>query len=100
MSKHTPGPWEAGPNPRGICSNEYVVRPAGEFPHGAWVADCGMGDDESIANAHLIAAAPEMLEALKSALGWMVQDSDDYRRVVAVIAKAENRKYENERNRK
>ncbi len=64
MAQHTPGPWEAGRNPKGVCSNEWVVRPRGEFPHGAWVADCGYSD-EGIANAHLIAAAPDLLGALK-----------------------------------
>lgn len=65
--KHTPGPWESGLNPKGGYSNGVVVRPAGEFPHGLWIADCGCdADDERIANAKLIAAAPEMLLALKT----------------------------------
>ena len=58
MSKHTPGPW----------------RQAGEDIFGAndwWVAvatrDCtSKGSDEPEANARLIAAAPELLEALQS----------------------------------
>lgn len=67
---HTPGPWEAGTNPKynpdRNPSNFYVVRPKGEFPHGGWIADCGYPyDEEREANAYLIAAAPELLEALE-----------------------------------
>jgi hypothetical protein len=66
MRKFTPGPWEAGSNPKGIGSNDWVVRPRGEFPHGEWIADVGYGstDPERRANARLIAAAPEMCDAL------------------------------------
>jgi hypothetical protein len=71
MADFTPGPWEAGPNPHGLYSNDWVVRPAGEFPHGEWIADVGAGTTNPIrrANARLIAAAPEMYEALKAAKG-------------------------------
>jgi hypothetical protein len=82
--KHTPGPWEAGVNIKAEehASNELVVRPKGEFPHGAWIADCGRSNDkEQRANACLIAAAPEILSALKMAMLWLRGDkyrfSDD-----------------------
>ena len=66
-AKHTPGPWEFGPSHSSTgLAGQLVVRPAGEFPHGEWVADVGsMYDDHRVANARLIAAAPELLEALK-----------------------------------
>jgi hypothetical protein len=52
MSKHTPGPWTAE---HGSDDYFYVATEDGvSFPR-----------DEQKANAHLIAAAPEMLEALK-----------------------------------
>lgn len=44
-TKFTKGPWEAGDNRRGLFSNEVVVRPQGQFPHGAWIADCGSRSD-------------------------------------------------------
>jgi len=67
-AKHTPGPWEFGINPRGGYSNGVVVRPAGEFPHGLWIADCGCEyDEERQANARLISAAPELLELIERA---------------------------------
>ena len=66
-AKHTPGPWEFGPNHSSTgLAGQLVVRPAGEFPHGEWVADVGsMYDDHREANARLIAAAPELLAALQ-----------------------------------
>jgi hypothetical protein len=65
MSKHTPGPWQVGdeleglwvytdPNQNVIC--DVVGR---NDPH--------IMTDEDYANAHLIAAAPEMLDALSVA---------------------------------
>ena len=68
MSKHTPGPWETG------CRRTQVeVRPEGwNVP--MCVADCHPlnyppdSEQERVANARLIAAAPELLEACKSAL--------------------------------
>jgi len=67
-AKHTPGPWEFGINPRGGYSNGVVVRPAGEFPHGLWIADCGCEyDEERQANARLMASSPELLAACEKA---------------------------------
>ena len=64
MSKHTPGPWFPQKHEEG-----YGVR---FTPHGGssswWVADVigsqpdGFSDE---ANAHLISAAPDLLEALE-----------------------------------
>lgn len=65
MSKHTPGPW------RDSFDGGYYVETAHDIP-----GDCGLvcavtvfaipGRD--LANARLIAAAPELLEALESVL--------------------------------
>lgn len=43
------------------------------------------------ANAHLIAAAPELLEALKEMVSWCIWNTDYYHRALAAIAKAEGR---------
>ena len=59
-SKHTPGPWRVG-----------VTSDAGEvdvIAEGGWfvaVACDSAGDGDTEANANLIAAAPDMLEALE-----------------------------------
>lgn len=61
MSKHTPAPWRvvrANPSP---TSGEWMI--AGAVPGFlAEVRDCGSGD--VAANARLIAAAPDLLNAL------------------------------------
>lgn len=94
MNKHTAGPWESGLNQKGGYSNSVVVRPAGEFPHGLWIADCGNdADGERIANARLIAAAPDMLDALKGILsnpGGRCS-ADQWQAGLRAIAKAEGR---------
>lgn len=69
---HTPGPWQFTANMYGISNKRVygVEDKNGPFPEG--VANCGFGV-WSEANAHLIAAAPEMLEALK----LLAQEVDD-----------------------
>lgn len=55
--KHTQGPWRFG-NDKGYCVKDA---------HGRMVANCHTFDQidrERYANAHLIAAAPDLLEAL------------------------------------
>lgn len=83
--EHTPGPWEYGRNEyaikQGTLSNRIVVRPAGQFPHGDWIADCGSDSNaEQVANARLIAAAPDLLACLKDAIGrleeWIGTDCE------------------------
>lgn len=70
MSKHTPGPWEVGQQRRfEELTPRWIIRPEGEFPHGLWIADGGwIGHEETEANARLIAAAPDLLAALKEAV--------------------------------
>jgi hypothetical protein len=95
--KHTPGPWtinglgiEGPEDDRGL--SEYIAHVSN---------DC----DASEANSHLIAAAPELLEALKLARAAFRGTNDDgsYRgdgiiftddardQIEAVIAKAEGK---------
>jgi hypothetical protein len=65
MSKHTPGPWRYR---KGDEWSHSVVTDHGTLPDGsenAWtVATLNKNRDEHEANAKLIAAAPELLEAL------------------------------------
>lgn len=68
--KHTPGPWKVSPllsaseNHRGF----HIISPDG------WrLAQVQPYDEDGVqggANAQLIAAAPELLEALEAALAW------------------------------
>lgn len=62
MSAHTPGPWHvtAGPYPREIRADDG--------PFIASVYDVAVTYGERNANARVLAAAPELLEALKAML--------------------------------
>jgi hypothetical protein len=88
MSKHTPGPWEVTKDNLGVCVGLNVflhpeeprrmteeecekeeIDPCDDYS----IADCSGGilarpSEECEANARLIAAAPELLEACKEAL--------------------------------
>lgn len=69
--KHTPGPWRYCKTNGSPTHGEHVI--AGAKPgYLAEVRDCGSGDVG--ANARLIAAAPDLLEALKGVLA-IVSDS-------------------------
>ena len=58
MSAHTPGPWTVGGDTQFM--NQVEIWPA---------IGCAYGvGPEVIANAHLIAAAPDLLDALESAV--------------------------------
>lgn len=98
MGKHTPAPWGS----RAEESGNYEVKDEA----GVWVARVhfrnGPADETARANAALIAAAPELLEAAKEALEELeahfggAVDQDELEasllgRVRAAIAKAEAR---------
>lgn len=87
MSGPTPGPWAYRPT-----NNGHMV--AGAKPgYLAEVRDCGSGCVK--ANARLIAAAPELLEALRDVIGWVPgaiwhtgEPTESVNRARAAIAKA------------
>lgn len=88
-SKHTPGPWlAAGPT---IWAPPNNAAPAGyALAHVLNPYSGAVGSADRVdANAALLAAAPELLEALKMALLWV--DGDTKNIVRAAIAKAEGR---------
>src|SRR3990167_8026725 len=65
--KHTAGPWEA--RPANLNIKDPLFYRADVIGGGIRVAHVvGVGEDCANANARLIAAAPEMLEALKEAV--------------------------------
>ena len=77
MRKHTPGPWK-------VHHSGNVLMPDGEvtaLPH----------TENRLANARLIAAAPEMLEVLREILFRSNLRSEDEwieRKAIAAISKA------------
>ena len=65
--KFTPGPWEAGQgHPTVIYWKCVPIAYACDGKHRDWVAANPLGEERAKANARLIAAAPELLEALES----------------------------------
>lgn len=96
MSTHTPGPWKVHPYRNGKIGPYNMAIDVG--PAGRMVAQiCGefekpVAGDEAEANARLIAAAPDLLTALKALViatdghPGSVRQRDEAR---AAIAKAE-----------
>jgi len=103
MGKHTPGPWECGDEIKGESPLMVYCNDA----TGQRIADCTNdltfhSREEKRANACLIAAAPEMLEALepfKHYEDWPERAAHEmtgvrlsfgeFRKILAAIAKAE-----------
>lgn len=76
MSKHTPGPWvRSGNNIKSRTDNCVVIRiPAQTARYGAeWEIE------RRDADAHLIAAAPELLEALEEIVKEYCENPDNGR---------------------
>ena len=85
--KHTPGPWEA-------CGKAVHAETGREIVFGSHNTRSG-SDEEQRANARLIAAAPELLEALGLIVAQVKAGGHIYashlERAEAAIAKAEGR---------
>jgi len=105
-TKHTPGPWRVYHGTRGTIieadggacddGSPLGILCPGTGGARSWthtIAELGWsGIAEWEANACLIAAAPDMLEALKMAQLWLDYDGRyDMQKINAAIAKAEGR---------
>lgn len=62
MSKHTPGPWNIEP----YGNNRQLV--IGVYPNDSLAAE--VEGPNRVADAHLIAAAPDLLALLQQHLDW------------------------------
>ncbi len=90
-ASHTPGPWVPCP---GLAGSRFRIETMRVNNDCEPVAECKGPDRE--ANARLIAAAPELLEALEEAATWMDDDKGGdlphtdpmMRRIYSAIAKA------------
>ena len=88
MSKHTKGPWDR------IIADGYTVRHpqiysgTGPVANATWLGDGRL--EELNANASLIAAAPDLLEALEALLDYEngIQKAKAEQMAMAAIAKA------------
>jgi len=98
-AKHTPGPWQSIIDDTGgqwsgwpLCitaeneDDKPVVRTGGQWPY-EW--DAATSQREAVANARLIASAPDLLKQLQSVLacleitGESVGDMDAIRAAIA-----------------
>jgi hypothetical protein len=93
-TKHTPGPWVVRGEAKysGFGVNDANGKSVASFP-----STMTRGDGEKSANAALIAAAPDMLAALRDALPLLKghqespEKAERYQNALAAIAKAEGR---------
>lgn len=69
MTKHTPGPWK--PWMTGFDNQSFAIGPNGKTPIAKTL---GGNKETNEANARLIAAAPDLLEALKECAAWFELD--------------------------
>ena len=89
MSKHTPGPWVVG------ISCENRIHCVDAFDNGelfevceVWGIDLDkIESEESRANARLISAAPDLLDACEKALLWM-QSTSSFAAAEMILAEA------------
>lgn len=110
---HTPGPWTACNGQSLTINDDEVVVPnhvkrVFVAPDGRrcsqFICACNLQLDESTANARLIAAAPELLSALKELfedykllvnsgdiVAWSIENTGIGQQTLEVIAKAEGR---------
>ena len=95
--KHTPGPWslETVRTSVGVCHQIGPLGCSTKLKSACLYDDCYSDrarDLQLLADARLIAAAPELLEALKEAAKYVVFAGNDHpvmHQIVAAISKAE-----------
>lgn len=95
MSKHTPGPWKAGKELSSRSSEWLIAMDCGDRGRGIAIAETVPATGRELANARLIAAAPELLEALQNLMTRVQYDkdakhwfTDEQKAARAAIAKA------------
>lgn len=93
MIKHTPGPWRYDKRNPSPTTGEHMIA-GGKPGYLAEVRDCGSGD--IVANARLIAAAPDMYALLRDVVALLNNpDADQFdadkveRRILDVLNKVE-----------
>jgi len=95
MSKHTPGPWHVGPSKlRGSNSpNGAQITTDDGFVVVSMPQKADRSLDTKMADARLIAAAPDLLSALKTAFMYVndtvIADHPDWQEIHKAIASAE-----------
>lgn len=92
MSTHTPGPWKRRKKWKSDNKALEIYHPdrsiESPFVPNAIAIVEDWQDEESLANARLIAAAPELLEALEAVISVADRDTLIFRKAHEAIAKA------------
>jgi hypothetical protein len=90
MSKHTPGPWTAQSNGH----YGFIIEHEGSSIAAVWGQKINMNATPlpASANACLIAAAPDLLEALKGVIAVADRKTNEFDAARAAIAKATGEK--------
>ena len=70
-AKHTPGPWKVDKELTSRSGEWLIAMDAGDKGRGIAIAETRVATGAELANARLIAAAPELLEALQ-----LIADTD------------------------
>lgn len=86
MSKHTSGPWKVEKELTSRTGEWLIAKDAGDRGRGIAIAETVPATGKELANARLIAAAPELLETLKKCVEimsnggtWTIEDQRDAR---------------------
>ena len=79
MSQHTPGPWKVGQY-LGSPSSYCVHMDAEDKGRGIDVVEAvaGISAEQRLANARLIAAAPDLLQACQTFAEWLRREEDGF----------------------
>ena len=79
MSKHTPGPWATDLPEHEMPYQDIRIKAGRRDIYLLWIDDAPVEDynTEQLANARLIAAAPELLEAVRTLAGMAESFSDE-----------------------
>jgi len=88
---HTPGPWITRGPRRVDQGDDYAIVAGGEIIAEAFGRTSQNNFPPSAANARLIAAAPDLLAALKEVVALSDRKHDAWDAARAAIAKAEGR---------
>jgi len=82
MSSHTPGPWRLSSESPLIIKQDYTHIGLGESSGVLIGSACGHENsgffpstEEGLANARLITAAPDLLEALRDIISWIPNEA-------------------------
>ena len=83
-TKHTPGPWEILPESRKHWKTEFehgiFITPHNRLPTFAYIVNVFNYPGQTQANAKLIAAAPDLLEACQAVV-------DDWKHIIKRVPK-------------